>query len=74
MKINSFLRRMFVKPKAYFLTHEAIVRIAKEAKGKGIRYLPLHYVGVANADTSGEAITRYHKIRLVGKPMDIIFF
>lgn len=52
---------MFVKPKAYFLTHEAIVRIAKEAKGKGIRYLPLHYVGVANADTSGEAITRYHK-------------
>lgn len=74
MRISSFIRRLFTKPKAYVLTQQEMIRIAKEAKEKGIKYLPLHYVGVANADTSGEAITNYHKKILGWKADGYHFF
>jgi hypothetical protein len=40
---------------------DKIKLILRQAKAAGIKYVIIHYVGVANADTSGKAISYYHK-------------
>lgn len=41
---------------------------------QGILYFIFHYVGIANADTTGKAITRYHKVTLGWKKDGYHFF
>lgn len=45
-----------------FLGAEKILELVRECLKKNICYVIIHYVGVANADTSGQAITYYHKV------------
>lgn len=45
-----------------FLGAEKILELVRECIQKNICYVIIHYVGVANADTSGKSITYYHKV------------
>lgn len=47
-----------------FLGQEKILELVHECVKRNICYVIIHYVGVANADTSGKAISYYHKVTL----------
>jgi hypothetical protein len=41
-----------------------VADIVTKSKKAGIKYVILHYVGVANTDTTAERISWYHKVKL----------
>lgn len=61
----SLFSNLFSRPNTthpgVFLSPAKIAEVVAECKAKNIVYASLHYVGVANADTTGQAITTYHK-------------
>ena len=57
MKLFSAIKYLLNPVTPVDLTPEVIAEIVAEAVKNGIKYVILHYVGVANADTSGEAIS-----------------
>ena len=62
MKLFSAIKYLLNPVTPVDLTPEVIAEIVAEAVKNGIKYVILHYVGVANADTSGKAISYYHKV------------
>ena len=62
MKLFSAIKHLLNPVTPVDLTPEVIAEIVTEAVKYGIIYVILHYVGVANADTSGKAISYYHKV------------
>lgn len=60
--IKRLFKNLFSTPTpGVYLSWAMMMQIASDCRKLGISYVAIHYVGVANADTSGTAITNYHK-------------